>query len=167
MLPHVDQSFLHNAQNLATDPLRHIQFVEVGDESRADPGLPLKAFDRVVQNPEQPLRVDIDRFHLLHQFPQLEHFLAQQSLDAAQFRADRFAGVGLPAQYVHLHFHRNQRLHGAIVQFPRKARPLGRSRPAPQPVQKINVVDRRADLVDQIQQKAQFLLLLAPPCRVE
>ena len=82
VFPHIDQSFLHNAQNLATHTLRHVQVFQVSDESRADSGLPLKSFDRVIQNPEQPLRVDVNGFHLLHQFPQLEHFFAQQPLNS-------------------------------------------------------------------------------------
>ena len=112
--------------------------------------------------------VHVDRFHLLHQFPQLEHFLAQQALDAAQFAAHHgWRGLGLTPQNVHLHLDRNQRLHRAIVQFPRKARALRRSRPASQPVQQINVVNRRPHLANQIEQKTQFLLRLPPPRRVQ
>jgi hypothetical protein len=66
---------LHDAQNLPANPLRHIEIFQVGHEASADAGLALKAFDGVIQNPQQPLRIHIDRFHLLHQFPQLENFL--------------------------------------------------------------------------------------------
>ena len=85
VLPHVDQAFLHDAQNLAANPLRHIEIFQVGNKASADAGLPLKALHGVIQNPQQALRIHIDGFHLLHQFAQLEDFLPQQTLDAAQF----------------------------------------------------------------------------------
>ena len=62
--------------------------------------------------------------------------------------ADRFAGLGLPAHHVHLHFDRDQRLHRPVMQLPRKARALGCSRPPSQAVKKINVVHSRTDLAD-------------------
>ena len=76
--------------------------------------------------------------------------------------SNRLARLGLTPQHVHLHFHCNQRLHRSIVQFARKARPLGRPRPPPQPVQQVNVVDRRTHLVNQIQQESAAPLASRP-----
>ena len=52
MLPDVDQTFLHNAEDLAAYPLRHVQILEISNKSRADPSLPLKTFDGIVENSE-------------------------------------------------------------------------------------------------------------------
>src|SRR5579862_2181811 len=62
VLPHVDQSLLHNPEDFPAYALRHIQIFKVGDESCTDPCLSLKTFDRIVQNSEQPLRIDVNRF---------------------------------------------------------------------------------------------------------
>ena len=43
------------AQNFATYALRHIEFVEIGDKSGGDTGLPLKALNCVFQDAEQAL----------------------------------------------------------------------------------------------------------------
>src|SRR5437899_12850775 len=69
----------------------------------------------------------------------------------------------MPPQNVHLHFDRNQRLHRAVVQFARKTGALSRSRTPAQPVEKVNVVHCWPNLMHQVQQEAEFLLLLSPP----
>src|SRR5450755_270207 len=167
MFSHIDQALLHHAQQFAANALWHFKILQVGDEARADSGLALKAFDRIVQHAEQAILVHFDRLHLLHQFAQLQHLLAQQSLDAHQFPTDGLARLALPPHYINLHLHGNQRLHRAIVQFPREARALGRSRSPPHAMQQVNVIDRRTHLPHQAEQEAQFLLLLAPPHRIE
>ena len=115
------------------------------------------------KTPSRRCGVHVDGLHLLHQFPQLEHFFAQQALDPAQFATDRPIRLGLSPHYVHLHFHRNERLHRTIMQFPGDSRALDRAGPPAQPVQEVHVIDRRPYLPHQAQQKSQLLLPLSPP----
>src|SRR5579859_2048983 len=83
MLSYIHQRFLHNPQYFAAYALWHVQFFKVRYESGIDAGLALKTFDRIFQYAEQPLRVDVNSLHQLHQFPQLQDFLAQKALNAA------------------------------------------------------------------------------------
>src|SRR5579864_6246077 len=163
VLAHVYQAFLHNPQHLAANPLWHVQFVEIGNESRVDSRLALKPLDRIFQDSEQTLRVHVDSLHLLHQFPQLQHFFAQQPLNSSQFPVDRPVGLGLTAHYVYLHLHSNEGLHCAIMQFSRKPGSLRRQCAPPQPVQKVHVIHRRPHLPHHVQQETQFLLFFATP----
>ena len=65
---HVHQPFLHNLKELLAHSLRHIELHDVGDETRIDPGLSLKPFHGISQHREQLLGIDINGFHLLHEF---------------------------------------------------------------------------------------------------
>src|SRR5579872_5661896 len=166
VLAHVYQAFLHNPQHLAANSLWHVQFVQIGNESRVDSRLSLKALDRVFQDSEQTLRVHVDSLHLLHQFPQLQHFFAQQPLNSSQFPVDRPVGLGLTAHYVYLHLHGDQGLHCAIMEFSREPGSLRRQCAPPQPVQKVHVIHRRPHLPHHVQQETQFLLFFSPPLRI-
>src|SRR5215469_17725900 len=88
VLAHIHYSLLHDAQNFTADTLRHIDLFKIRHEPGTDSCFPLKTFDVIFQYSEEPLRVDIDRLHLLHEFAQFEDFFPQQTLDAAQFFGD-------------------------------------------------------------------------------
>src|SRR5438876_514761 len=64
---HIDQSFLHDADQLPANPLRHVEFLDVGDEPGGDASLPPKTFHSIMQDADKLPRIYVDRLHLLHQ----------------------------------------------------------------------------------------------------
>jgi hypothetical protein len=64
--------------------LGHIRLFQIGGKARRDSGFALKSFYRVLQKSDQLSGIHVERFHLLHQLPELQHLFAQQSLNAGQ-----------------------------------------------------------------------------------
>jgi hypothetical protein len=167
VLPDIDQCLLDDSEYLAADSLAHIEFFKVRNKPGSDSSLSLKAFDSIPQHPEQTLRVYVDGFHLLHELSQFEDFLSEQLLDASQLPVNGLIRLCLPPQHIYLHFYSNERLYGSIVQFAGKARTLGRRGSPAQAMQKINVVNGRSYLSNQVQKESQFLLPFAAPRGIE
>src|SRR5712691_15050 len=90
VLAHVDQALLHNPQEFPANLIRHFQPLGVGDETGEDSRLALKSFHCIAHHAEESSSVHIDRLHLLHQFPQLQDLLAQQTLNPVKFAANHF-----------------------------------------------------------------------------
>src|SRR5258707_2700265 len=57
---HIDQSFLHDADELTADPLRHVQFVDLGDEPGGDASFPPKTFHSIMQDADKLPRIYVD-----------------------------------------------------------------------------------------------------------
>src|SRR5208282_4831044 len=155
---HIHQTFLHNARQFPAPFLRQIHPLHFADELGCDSRLPPEALHRVGNETQKPVRIDLERFHRLHQFAQLQNFLAQQLLDPPQLRIHRRRlRCRLAPQHIQLHFHCDQRLNRSIMKFAREPSPLQRSRPLPQPPHEVHVVDLRTHLLRVLLQKPQFL----------
>src|SRR5215469_6659595 len=109
------QTLLHDAGYFAAHLLRHIDLVELRKEACRDSRFSLKPLHRICEETKKPSRVDVERLHLLHKLPELQHLFAQQSLDAAQLLRDRSRLASGAPQDINLHFHRYQGLHSAVM----------------------------------------------------
>ena len=82
VLPDVDQALLHDASQFPAHFLRQFHLLQFAGELGGNPGFTAETFHRVGEVAGKPFRIDFERLHLLHQFPQLEDLFPQQFLDA-------------------------------------------------------------------------------------
>src|ERR1017187_2310614 len=168
VLAHIHQALLHDASQFPAYLLRQFDALELADELRGNPRLTPEPLHHIGNKAQKPVGVHLERLHLLHQFTQLQHFFAEQFLDAPQFRIhDRRLCPRLTPQHIDLHFHGNQRLNRAVMQLARKTRAFHRSRPLPQPPHQVDVINRRPHLLREFLQKAQFLFGRTHQLRIE
>src|SRR5579864_8298004 len=168
VLADVHQGLLNDSSQFPAYPLLHVKLINLRDEAGADAGLALKSLDRVFHETKEVGRIDVEGLHLLHQFPQLEDFLTQEALDSSEFCGDRARiDSRLPANHVHLHLHRDQRLHSAIVKLAGHSSALHRAGTLPQATQQVDVINGRSYLPHQFLQEAQLFFAVATERRIK
>ena len=110
------------------------------------------------------MRAQLHGPHRLHQAAQFEDLFLEQFLYVGQL-VGKARGNGhffrLAAQDVHLHFHADERLDGAVVQFAGNAGALDGPGSRPQAPQKVHGIDSRSDVFQESLGEAQFLAAVA------
>src|SRR5687767_5330130 len=145
----VGQALLDDADQLETDVPFERHLLEVRDEPRPDPRVAAEVLHDVREMLEQLVRVELGRPHLLHQFAEVEHLVADHVLQAHQLAAGgRVFQRLLAAQHLELHFDTDERLDHAVVQLAGHARALERAGFGLQAVLKVHIEYGRADLAD-------------------
>src|SRR6266700_5110451 len=88
VLADIDESLLRDARQFAAHTRRLVRVVYFGQEARLNSGLALEAFHGVGEKAGKTLAIDIERLHLLHEFAQLQHFLAKKPLNAPKLASE-------------------------------------------------------------------------------
>ena len=164
VLAHVGQRLLRDADQFAADSRRQVHIFERGGEVGVDAGVAAEALDDVGQVVEQLGGTEFEgRICCIR--VRRSNTCSRSISWTRSNRGARLAAFsrtrGFAPQDVHFHFHRDQRLDGAVVQFAGDAGALHRAGARTQPAQQVNVVDGGADLAKQLLRKAEFLELVA------
>src|SRR6266567_7067062 len=133
---HIDQSFLHDAGDLATDMWRKGHIAKITDKLGGNTRIGPVALNHAGKKIDQMPGIEIQRFELLNQGSDICSFVLHQLLYVEKL-AIAFDGINcrLSAQSIQTKPNRVQRLNYTVVQVARHSRPFYRGRTGTQPAQ--------------------------------
>src|SRR6266702_3075592 len=133
---HIDQSFLDDAGDLATDMWGKGHIAEITDKFSGNACIRSIALDHAGKKIDQMPGIEIQRFELLNQGSDICSFVLHQLLYVEKLPI-AFEGTHcrLRAQSIQTESNRVQRLNYTVVQVARHSRPFYRCRTGTQPAQ--------------------------------
>src|SRR5208337_813794 len=145
---------------------RHGHFLQFRHEAGLHATISGKTFYELGDKVKKLMRPYLNWPHSLHQLTEIQDLLPQQILDVFQFGSHVRVAGGAPTEHIDLHFDTDERLDGRVVQFARHPCPLHGPRAGAKTPKKINRIERRCHLSQDVLRKAKFAFAAAADAAV-
>src|SRR5438477_10138566 len=149
MASNVYQGFANNVRYFARNFYRQHQLANVRDETHTDTGILTVLIDNGAQPLDEAVRIEVHRFELLNQLPQVGHLALHQLLNIEEFGGNILSMPrGTNAQGVEAKCDSVQGLDDAIVQVASHAGTLIGCGSGKQSAQYVYAVNRQRGMAD-------------------